>query len=84
MLGFRRQSDGEETVIAINVGDEAAAITIEGLLPGASYEALWPSTWQPLIAGNDGTQNVALRPRSVAVFGRTVRAMVPSPDATPV
>jgi alpha-amylase len=73
MLAFRRVLDGEETLVAINAGDAAAAITLGGLQPAASYDALWPSTWQPLIADADGTQNIALRPRSVAVFGRVTR-----------
>lgn len=69
-LGFIRRLDDDETVIAINVGHEAAAVRMSGLAPAARYDALYPSSWQPLVAGDDGTQSIVLRPQSVAVFGR--------------
>lgn len=69
-MGFTRRRDNDETVIAINVGRDAAAVTMHGLAPGASYDALYPATWQPLIVDARGSQSTVLRPRSVAVFGR--------------
>lgn len=69
-LGFIRRLESDETVIAINVGQDAAVVTIEGLEPGASYAPLYPSWWQPLIIDGNGAQTIVLRPQSVAVFGR--------------
>jgi alpha-amylase len=70
-LGFVRRLDGDETVVAINVGREAAVVTVTGLVPGASYDALYPSWWQPLIIDGTGAQSIVLRPQTLAVFGRT-------------
>ncbi len=69
-LSFVRRSGNDETVIAINVGRSAAALRVIGLEPSASYTALYPSAWQPLIVGDDGTQTIVLRPQAMAVFGR--------------
>jgi alpha-amylase len=69
-LGFVRRLDDDETVIAINVGRDAAVVDVRGLVPGGSYDALFPSYWQPLIVDQEGAQSIVLRPQSVAVFGR--------------
>ena len=54
----------------INVGHDAAVVTIDGLQPGASFDALYPHDWQPLYIDEAGKQSILLRPQSVAVFGR--------------
>jgi glycosidase len=69
-LGFVRRSGGEETIVAINTGRDAGTVRIEGLAPGGSYDALWPSTWLPLQLDDNGSQQIVLRPQSIAVFGR--------------
>jgi alpha-amylase len=69
-LGFVRRFETDETVIAINVGHDAAVVTIDGLQPGASFDALYPHDWQPLYIDEAGKQSILLRPQSVAVFGR--------------
>jgi alpha-amylase len=71
-LGFVRRHANDETVIAINTGAEAAAVTLSGLAAGASYDSLYPSWWQPLIIDGLGQQTIVLRPQSVAVFGRFI------------
>ncbi|MCC7051893.1 MAG: hypothetical protein IT355_01415 [Gemmatimonadaceae bacterium] len=68
-LGFIRRAGAELTIVAINTGDTAVAVPMRGLAPGASYRALWPSEWLPLIADGDGAQTIVLRPQSLAVFG---------------
>jgi len=69
-LSFVRRFGNDETVIAINVGRDSAALRVRGLVPGASYDALYPSSWQPLIVDEYGVQTIVLRPQSIAVFGR--------------
>ncbi len=69
-LGFVRRLDDDTTIIAINVGTDAATVNMKGLVAGASYDALWPTTWQPLIIDQNGEQSIVLHPQSVAVFGR--------------
>jgi glycosidase len=69
-LGFVRRDGTEETIVAINIGSDAATVRMEGLTPGARYDALWPATWQPLEMDGSGAQEIVLRPQSVAVFGR--------------
>ena len=73
-LGFVRRLGNDETVIAINVGHQPARIDMVGLSPGAHYDALYPSSWQPLIIDQAGAQNIVLREQSIAVFGRFINA----------
>ena len=68
-LGFVRRAGEEVTLVAINTGDGAVAVPLRGLQAGASYRALWPSSWLPLVADARGEQSVVLRPQSLAVFG---------------
>jgi glycosidase len=69
-LGFRRILDGEETLVAINVGTEAAGVTFSALSNSAVWEPLWATAGNTLQPGDSGTATVFLRPQSLAVFAR--------------
>lgn len=68
-LGFRRYLDGEETLVAVNVGWGAGVVTLSGLPNSAVYEPLWIATGTQFHF-DDGSATFTMPPQSVAVYGR--------------
>jgi alpha-amylase len=70
VMSFRRERDGEETVVVINVGWAPASVSLSGLRAGARYSTLWPEDAVSFVAGPDGGAAGEMPAQSVRVFGR--------------
>jgi glycosidase len=72
VLGFRRYIDDEETLVAINVGTQAASVVLSGLPNSADYASLWVTPGNPdRVASQDGGDvTISMIPQSIAVYAR--------------
>ncbi|MFP5394197.1 MAG: alpha-amylase family glycosyl hydrolase, partial [Gammaproteobacteria bacterium] len=69
VLSFRRELDGEATLVVINYGSAAAQANIQGLRPGAVLQALYPAAAASGMAADEaGRVAVAAGAQSVQVF----------------
>ena len=70
VLAFRRQLDGDETLIAINVANDWASVTITDLSRIATWRELWVTPSTNLEPSENGTLTIWLPPQGIAAYGR--------------
>ena len=69
-LAFERSFEGEDTLVAINIGTDASSVTMSGLSNSAEYRELWVTPGTRCSTGG-GMFTFIMMPQSVAVYGRT-------------
>ena len=66
-LGFRRSLEGEDTVVALNVGNSWVSVTFP-VSPGSTWRELWVTPSTNVEPMRPGTLKVWVPPQGVAVY----------------